>query len=405
MRNRCFATGFGTIIWVLVALFWLSGWVVAAYPLATYPVDAVWSSFPHNPPDTSVEVVIHIGPNVPQSNNCMTPYASSCILAMDRTITSADVGKSFTIDSTSANFYQLVTALSFPSGFAFGRRTGNSLFGFGEGGFTSGVGLRGEITSLVLTVNHYCSSPPLGCVDRQGDYWDTAVLMDFTILALPSTLAIPHFAAGGTWATGFLVINTGTTAAQFVVNFFDDGGHQVALPFDTGPTAIASGTIPGLGSVYFETSGTATAAVSGWGMVIADPTIVVQSVFRNSANGTYYEAAVPASAGGTEFLIPFDATTFAGTSSPFYTGFAIANMSESYRASVSCTARESSGKVIPDAIVVPELSPLGHWANYLFPLLTGKRGMIDCKSNTNIAAIALRVIGNSAFTSLPVIGK
>ena len=69
------------------------------------------------------------------------------------------------------------------------------------------------------------------------------------------------------------------------------------------------------------------------------------------------------------------------------------------------SARDQNGVVIPDAVPVPELSSFGHWANYLFPALTGMRGTIDCVSSTSVAATALRFIGGSAFSSLPVITK
>jgi hypothetical protein len=59
--------------------------------------------------------------------------------------------------------------------------------------------------------------------------------------------------------------------------------------------------------------------------------------------------------------------------------------------------------VIPNAINVPVLNPLGHWADYLFPALNGVRGTIDCSSNNSIAGIGLRFIGTKAFSSLPVI--
>ena len=64
------------------------------------------------------------------------------------------------------------------------------------------------------------------------------------------------------------------------------------------------------------------------GQVTADPSIVVQALFRQDDNGAYYEAAVPSDSGSNEFLIPFDATTFAAAGVPFYTGFAIANMDQ-----------------------------------------------------------------------------
>jgi hypothetical protein len=216
------------------------------------------------------------------------------------------------------------------------------------------------------------------------------------------TSALAHFAAGATWTTGIFVVNTGNQAANFSIKFFDDAGNPATLPFTTGATSTLSGSVPANGSAYFEAANPLDALISGWGQITAGPSIVVQALFRNNINGAYYEAAVPSSSGGKEFLIPFDATTFAATNAQFYTGFAVANLDQS-SANVSCIARDSSGTVIPNAVPVPALSPLGHWANYLFPALTGLRGTIDCSSNTNIAATALRFIGANAFSSLPVV--
>jgi hypothetical protein len=162
--------------------------------------------------------------------------------------------------------------------------------------------------------------------------------------------------------------------------------------------------VPAHGSAYYEAGNPQASLASGSAQITADPSIVVQALFRDDSNGQYHEAAVPSSSGSQEFLFPFDATTFAGNGQPFYTGVAIANLSGS-PADLICTARDQNGAVIPDAVPVPELSPLGHWANYLFPALTGMRGTIDCVASASVAATALRFIGNNAFSSLPVITK
>jgi hypothetical protein len=214
--------------------------------------------------------------------------------------------------------------------------------------------------------------------------------------------SLPHFAAGSSWTTGIFVINTGTQAANFSLAFFDDTGSPISLPFAAGSTNTLAGAVPAQGSAYYEASDPAGALVSGSARITSDPSIVVQALFRNNDDGTYYEAAVPSTIGSNEFLIPFDATTFTATGAPLYTGFAIANLGSS-PANVTCTARTSAGVVIPNGLTVPALPPLGHWANYLFPGLTGQRGTLDCKSNTAIAAVALRFIGTNAFSSLPVI--
>ncbi len=113
-------------------------------------------------------------------------------------------------------------------------------------------------------------------------------------------------------------------------------------------------------------------------------------------------------AGGTlEFVVPFDASTLTGTNVPLYTAIAIANLDPNNSANASCIARDSQGVTIPNAVSVPTLNPRGHWSDYLFPALTGKRGTIDCRANTAISAIAFRFIGttNSIFSSLPVVSK
>jgi len=218
------------------------------------------------------------------------------------------------------------------------------------------------------------------------------------------TGAISHFAAGDTWTTGIFVVNNGTQAANFSIAFYNDNGSPIALPFTTGSTNTLTGAVPARGSAYFEAGNPQSPLLSGWGQITADPSIVVQALFRNNIGGTYYEAAVPSSAGSKEFLIPFDATTFAPTKAQFYTGFAIANEDQA-AANITCTARTSAGAAIANAVPVPALGPFGHWGNYQFPLLAGKRGTIDCVSNTNIAATALRFIGSNAFSSLSVINK
>jgi hypothetical protein len=230
------------------------------------------------------------------------------------------------------------------------------------------------------------------------------VTFNVTPASSVATSALPHFAAGGTWTTGIFVLNRGAVPAQFSIAFFDDNGQAVTVPFTGGATNALSGMVPAQGSAYFEASDPQGALIQGWGQITADPSIVVQTLFRNRAGETYYEAGVPSSTGSKEFLIPFDATTLAATGAPFFTGFSIANL-EPTSATITCTARDANGNVIPSAVPVQQLSGLGHGGGYLFPALRGQRGTLDCVSNTNVAATALRFIGNTAFSSLPVINK
>ena len=226
---------------------------------------------------------------------------------------------------------------------------------------------------------------------------------------------IPHFAAGDTYITGFYVTNTGTKTANFSLSFYDDNGKPVSVPFPSLATSSApnpsltvlSGTVAAQGANYYEAGDPNNPGlVSGSAVINADPSITVQALFRHLAPGSlYYEAAVPSSTGTTELEIAFDATTFAPNGSQIYTGIAIANLDPANSANVTCSARDTSGNLIANAVNVPVLNSLGHWAAFNFPALTGKRGTLDCTSNMKIGSIALRALGLDAISSLAVIDK
>lgn len=261
---------------------------------------------------------------------------------------------------------------------------------------TSGGSAIGSGTVYVSLV------PNLGSLPRNGAI--TVAGLTFTVTQAGSApRALAQVAAGSGLTTGFFILNTGAAPAQFFVNFFDDNGNPVALPFATGAASTISGTLPAQGSAYYETNNAQGPLVVGWGQVISDSAIVVHALFRNNTKGSYQEAAVPSAAGAHEILLPFDSTIFADTGQPFVTGIAIANLDAS-GAYITCTARDPNGAEIPNAVPIPPLAPRGHWSNFQFTALAGQRGSIDCVSNTNISATALRFIGTSGtFSSLPVV--
>jgi hypothetical protein len=74
-------------------------------------------------------------------------------------------------------------------------------------------------------------------------------------------------------------------------------------------------------------------------------------------------------------------------------------------AHIACTARDQAGVIVPDAVSIPALPPLGHYTGSSFPALAGKRGTFDCSADTLVSALALRAIGGDAISTLPVIVK
>jgi Putative Ig domain len=229
-----------------------------------------------------------------------------------------------------------------------------------------------------------------------------------TITVQPGTIVIsslPHFAAGAGFVTGFYALNENSQPASFAIAFNNDTGQPVAVPFaGLSTTATLADTIVGFGVKYYEAGTYQAALISGSGVISSNPGIIIQALVRRlGSDGSYYEAAIPSSTGNFEFDLPFDFTIFAPTGAQIYTGFAISNTDSANPSVVTCVARDALGNYIPNAVSVPTLQPLGHFASYQFPALVGLRGALNCSSTTHVGAVALRAIGANAISSLPVI--
>jgi hypothetical protein len=233
-------------------------------------------------------------------------------------------------------------------------------------------------------------------------------------VAAPITgnVTLPHYAVNGVYMTDFYLVNTAAQAANYTIYFFDDGGNPFSvLVQGQGLVNHVSGQLQPNGSAFFEAGDPAIASSSGGSaQVVADPSVGVQALFRlhlqNSTGSHYFEAAVPATSGSKEFEIPLDFATFTPTGEQIYTGVAISNLDSANSSGISCTARDSSGNIIPNAVQVPLIAPRGHWAGYNFPALLGIRGTLDCTGTTVIGAVGLQAYAVSGeISSLPVFLK
>jgi len=210
---------------------------------------------------------------------------------------------------------------------------------------------------------------------------------------------LPHFAVGDSFVTDLYVVNSNNTAANFTISFYDDTGTRVNAVTNITDSVGAHGV------KFYELGSPMGPGAAGSATVTSDAGITVQALFRRlGSDFSYYEAAVPMSIGGTDFSIPFDATTFTGNGGQIFTGVALANLDLTHPANVACTAQDSVGNTIPNAVTVPPLTGRGHWANYLFPLLVGKVGTLHCTSDSAVGAMGIRALGLNTISSLPVIG-
>jgi hypothetical protein len=243
----------------------------------------------------------------------------------------------------------------------------------------------------------------------------TSSSLPFTIVPAVTSgtpMVLPHIAVNGPYVTGFYVVNSGAAAAQYKISLLTDGGTALSTPVTgLGTVSVISGVLPALGSAYFEAGSATLPLAGGSAQVSADASISVQGLFRldvagtNGAPDSYYEAAVNASAGSKDFVIPFDVTNFVPTGQQIFTGIAIASLDPAQSATVTCAARDTTGKAIPNAVTVPVLPPLGHWAGFNFPALVGLRGELECTANTSIGALAIHALPTGGISSLPVILK
>ena len=191
------------------------------------------------------------------------------------------------------------------------------------------------------------------------------------------------------------------------MSFYGDAGTSLALPFTGGLGSLSTltDTVPSGGIRYYEAENPSVDDQSGWALVTADESVAAQATFRrHTTDGHFYETAVPSSEGYSRFVMPFEVTTFAPNGAQLFTAFAVVNLNPSADAQFVCTARNQSGVLIPNAVSIPALGPLGHYTAFNFPLLTG-RGTLDCSADTLVSAIGLRAIGGDAISTLPVIPK
>lgn len=219
--------------------------------------------------------------------------------------------------------------------------------------------------------------------------------------------SLPHLAFGGQWTTGLSAIGSGTATGSFSVSFYGDAGASLALPFTggLGNLSTLTDTVPAGGMRYYEAENPSVGDQSGWALVTADESVAAQATFRrHTTDGHFYEAAAPSSAGYSRFVMPFDVTTFTPSGAQLFTALAVVNLNPSATAHFVCTARNDSGVLIPNAVSIPALVPLGHYTAFNFPLLTG-RGTLDCSADTLVSAVGLRSIGGDAISTLPVIPK
>ena len=220
--------------------------------------------------------------------------------------------------------------------------------------------------------------------------------------------SLAHVVSGGGWASTLTLVNTGAASAGAVLNFYDDNGSPLSLPFSF-PQTASSVTGPSLEETLGANSvmvvktglGGASDGQQGWTQFLAGEDIGGFATFQYLA--TNYQAVVPLEArNAPSYLLGFDNTGGVAT------GLAIANLSTSH-ASVPVLVRDDAGVQLAQGNI--ELDAAGHTAFMLtdsirgFSQSAGKRGTVefDTPSGGRISVLGLRANNGKALTTLPVL--
>ena len=258
-----------------------------------------------------------------------------------------------------------------------------------SGGRISVLGIR---TTPEGTSNTLTTIPPLASVGTGGG-------------------SIAHLATGNGWQTTFVLVNTGTAAAQAHLKFFADNGTPLSLPLafpqaGGGSSTTASTldrTLPAGASLIVQSAAPLSdpAPTIGSAQLTTDGNVGGFVIFRFNPNGQ--EAVVPLeSRNATGYILAFDNT--GGTA----TGVAI-NAVSAQAVNIPVIVRDDTGAQIATDTIA--LAANGHLAFTLatdkYPAAANIRGTVefDTPTGSQIGALGIRIPVAHTFTTLPSLVK
>ena len=218
-----------------------------------------------------------------------------------------------------------------------------------------------------------------------------------------------HIASSNGWKTTFVLVNTGTSAAQTHLQFFDDYGNPLVLPLafpqsGAGASVFDSKidrTLNAGASLLIESDGPLENPVqTGSAQLTTTGNVSAFGIFRYEPNGQ--EAVVPLeNRNAGSYILAFDNT--AGIS----TGVAMSNSSWQV-ASVPVIVRDDTGTQIGTSAI--PLAANGHGAFVLatqFPQTAGIRGTLEfiTPAGAQLSVLGIRSPPTHTFTTLPTLTR
>jgi len=236
-------------------------------------------------------------------------------------------------------------------------------------------------------------------VDAQAPRINPDIIADTTTGNRVAT----HMAAGGGWQTSILLINLGSTLANYIVRFYGDSGSPQAFSFvsngqSLGTQSVLTGTIPIGGLVSFKAQNVDSTVTTGWALIDPSSTGDIGGLGIFTYQPTGQQAVVPIESPSTQSLI----LAFDNSGGPA-TGFALVNP-HANSVVVNVVFRDSNGAMLlTDQFT---MSPLQHMSFVLpnqYPGLAGQFGtaLISTDSaDDGIAALGILASSAGAYTTI-----
>ncbi len=224
--------------------------------------------------------------------------------------------------------------------------------------------------------------------------------------------SMAHIASASGWETTFVLVNTGTSAAQAVLSFYDDNGNPLVLPLsvaETGETesvSLLTETVAPGALLSIQSTGQPTDPLQeGSAQLTTTGNVSGFVILRYNPNGQ--EAVVPLeSRGANGYLLAFDNTN--GTATGVALNIVTSQAVSSQPANVPVVVRDDSGAAVATGSI--QLAANGHYSGMLstlFPATAGIRGTVefDAPSGGAISVVGIRSPPALTFTTLPSLTK
>ncbi len=252
----------------------------------------------------------------------------------------------------------------------------------------------------------FTSDQPLGVIairgllnSREDFLMATLPVIDTTAPAANGSALIPHFADGGGWTTGIILVNPTDNPVDGNIEFRDGAGDLAEVTVAGQTSSSFSYSIPRRSSRRLTTAGSALAPTTGSIRVVPisdgiSPTALAVFSYK-PADITLSESGVAPTA-GTAFRMYVESTGINGQPGSIQSGIAIANnQSTNATVTLELTSLDGSTSGLPAPVVLPVLPAFGHTARFLgefFPDLPDPfQGILRVTSaSTEVAVVGLR---------------